>query len=392
MLDRDGSQLLIIGPAMSRFSDTWNADQPVLAVPVPGNHTAADNTVQLRWNDLPGTSAQLITPHETSSVRLPAQLFTRMKPAAALAQLSRTHWHGLDAAPLFLLGRSGSTFTAHTSVRLGEIDGLFVRVPAFAPSSDAQNVTALLDTLLAALKADKEFFNNHQCCYRKFWPSDELEHKLTLDGPIDLHAVTVGLRNLVGTPHLPGTIWDYRDDYQIWDFDNHLYEITGPPHEAGYISFIPDSSGTVIVKRKWFTTNTVRRRESRWRGVRISANADSFDSYARSNVHGDVRFRGVFRRTRLDSTCEFTRTGNVYGFMIDWCRPVGRPSAPHLYQIEVEYLHSRTRDDRAQHAIGRELAAVAEATRAYLDRMGIAHRPGDSKLTYLRSLVSTEHS
>lgn len=209
-------------------------------------------------------------------------------------------------------------------------------------------------------------------------------------GQIDLHAITIGLRNLVGTSHLPGTIWDYRDDYQLWDFNNHMFEIMGPPAEAGYISFIPDSSGTVIIKRKWFTDNAPRRRETRWRGVSIPLALDSFEKYAQSHIDGDIRFVGSFRRTRFDSTCEFTRTGNVYGFMVDWCRPLDRPTAHGLYQVEVEYLHSRTRDHAASHAVGPELAAMRDATAAYLDRAGISHRPGESKLAYLRSLMAME--
>ncbi|HET9253771.1 MAG TPA: hypothetical protein VFO16_01035, partial [Pseudonocardiaceae bacterium] len=204
---------------------------------------------------------------------------------------------------------------------------------------------------------------------------------------IDLHAVAVGLRNLVGTTHLPGTIWDYRDDYQLWDFENHMFGVLGPSSEAGYVSFIPDSCGTVIVKRKWFSHDAFRRREARWRGVRMPINADGFESYVRSHVSGDYRFLGSFRRTRFDSTCEFTRTGNVYGLIVDWCRSLDRLEAPHLYQVEVEYLHSRTLDMTASDAVVTELTTMRNATQAYLDRVGIGHRPGESKLSYMRSLM-----
>lgn len=208
--------------------------------------------------------------------------------------------------------------------------------------------------------------------------------------PVDLHAVTVGLRNLVGSSDLPGTVWDYRDDYQMWDFNNHMFEVLGPPAEVGYVSFIPDSSGTVIVKRKWFTEDSTRRRETRWRGVSVPDGNDGFENYVRSHVSDDFRFLGSFRRTRFDSTCEFTRTGNVYGFMVDWCRPLDRPGAPDLYQVELEYLHSRTLNTSAQFAI-EELIVLVEATRAYLDRAGIPHKyVGESKLTYLRSLTQAE--
>lgn len=390
MLDRDGSQILIIGPAVWRFGDTWSPEQPILAIAVAGGSAVLDNTVQLAWADLVGARAHLITPQHDVPVALPTSLFSRLVPGDVLENLSRQDWSGLSAAPLFLLGRSGATITAHTLVRLGEHDGLFIRVAELAHTDGPIDIMDLLSTVLKIISDDREFFNNHQCCYQKFWPDVEFEHKITMLGPVDLHAVTVGLRNLVGTPHLPGTIWDYRDDYQLWDFNNHLFEVTGPPSEAGYISFIPDSTGTVIVKRKWFTHDSPRRRETRWRGVQIPRTIDSFESYARSHVDGDIRFLGSFRRTRFDSTCEFTRTGNVYGFMVDWCRPLGRPDAPHLYQVEVEYLYSRTRDQAARRAVETELTTVRNAAAAYLDRAGIDHRPGESKLSYLRSLTAME--
>ncbi len=146
----------------------------------------------------------------------------------------------------------------------------------------------------------------------------------------------------------------------------------------------------MIVKRKWFTDNFPRRRETRWRGMSIPITIDSFENYARSHVSGDIRFLGSFRRTRFDSTCEFTRTGNIYGLMVDWCRPLDRPDAPHLYQVEVEYLHSRTRDKAARDVVEAELTTVRNAAAAYLDRVGISHRPGESKLSYMRSLTAME--
>lgn len=390
MLEHYGSQTLIIGPAIWRFGDTWSPEQPILAIAVTGDNAVLDNTVHLAWTDLLGAQTCMITAQHDVPVALTAPVFSRLAPGDALENLSRQHWSGLSAAPLFLLGRSRATITAHTLVRLGEHDGLFIRVAELPHTGGPVDIANVLPTVLKITSDDREFFNNHQCCYQKFWPDMELEHKITMLGPVDLHAVTVGLRNLVDTPHLPGTIWDYRDDYQLWDFNNHLFEITGPPSEAGYISFIPDSSGTVIVKRKWFTRDSLRRRETRWRGVRIPLTVDSFEHYARSHVDGDIQFLGSFRRTRFDSTCEFTRTGNVYGFMVDWCRPLDRPDAPHLYQVEVEYLHSRTRGQAARHAVETELMTVQNAAAAYLDQAGIAHRPGESKLSYLRSLTAME--
>lgn len=389
VLARDGSQILVIGPAVWRFDERWDEDQPILVVDLVDG-PVADNTVLLRWNDLVGARACLISRNHVGAVVLDSPLFCQLVPSRTVEDIARRHWAGLSAAPLFLFGRSGPEIVVHALVRLGEHDGLFIRADTLTHPDNSVDLAILMYAALTSTSRNREFLNNHQCCYQKFWPGEELEHKITMPGPVDLHAVTVGLRNLVGSPYLPGTIWDYRDDYQIWDFNNHMFEVLDPPTEAGYISFIPDSSGTMIVKRKWFTCDSPRRRETRWRGVPIPNSADGFESYVRSHLSGQFRFVGSFRRTRFDSTCEFTRTGNIYGFMVDWCRPLARPETPHLYQIEIEYLHSRTLNTAARCAVGSELAVLGEATRAYLDQVGIAHRPGESKLTYMRSLRLAE--
>lgn len=386
VLERSGAQILALGPAMGRFTEHWNDTWPVLTVDLT-NTTVRDNTILLRWEDLEDAPVSLIGRSGTTPVSVEPLLLSGFIHGRAVEDIARTYWGGLSAAPLFLFGRVDDVLITHALVRLGAHDGLFIQVDQRHHTTGPADIAGLLSAALTATNAHREFVNNHQCCLRKFWPDEELEHKITMRGPVDLHTVVTGLRDLVGGPHLPGTIWEYRDDYQIWDFDNYLYEITAPVEEAGYVSFIPDSAGTVIVKRKWFTHDTFRRRETRWRGVPIANNTTAFADYLRSHIHGDTRYLGSFRRTRLDSSCEFTRTGNVYGFMVDWSRPPDRPEIPGLYQVEVEYLHSRTIHDDAADAVEAELAILSAATRTYLDSAGITHQPGESKLTYLRSLT-----
>ncbi|HEX5404632.1 MAG TPA: hypothetical protein VFX16_20275 [Pseudonocardiaceae bacterium] len=386
MLEREGSQILTVGPAMGRFTPQWNDAWPLVAVDLTGT-TVSDNTILLRWEDLVDAPASLISSTGTAPVPVAPPRLGSLIHGWAVEDTACAQWGGLSAAPLFLFGRRGADLITHALVRLGAQDGLFIRIPQHHHPTGLADLAELLSAALTATNAHREFLNNHQCCLRKFWPDEELEHKITMRGPVDLHAVVTGLRDLVGGPHLPGTIWEYRDDYQIWDFDNYLYEITGPVEEAGYVSFIPDSTGTVIVKRKWFTHDAPRRRETRWRGVPIATSTTSFAGYLRSHVDGDARYRGSFRRTRLDTSCEFTRTGNVYGFMVDWSRPPDRPDIAGLYQVEIEYLHSRTLNDDAADAVDTELATLTAATRTYLDNVGIAHQPGESKLTYLRTLM-----
>ena len=60
---------------------------------------------------------------------------------------------------------------------------------------------------------------------------------------------------------LPGFIPEYGDEFQAWDYLNHLFAIPEPAEERGYVSFIPLSVGGYTIKRKWFDEDATRRGE-----------------------------------------------------------------------------------------------------------------------------------
>lgn len=386
MLERDQSRVLLIGPALWRVGERGDGQQPVLVSELPDGG-ADRNTTLLNWPQDKPVQAMACTGSTADVVALAAPLFRSLNAGPALRRLGRTLWPGQAVAPLFILGRAGDTIILHAQVRLGDRDALFVRAGTTHVAGQRINPPALLSEAISHAERHREFLNNHQCCYTNFWPGDEIEHKITLTAPVDIHDITVDLRNLVGSSQMPDYIWDYRDDYQMWDFDNHMFAITEPVSDAGYISFIPDSAGTVIVKRKWFVRDTVRRRETRWRNVAIPATQTGFDTYLRTQAKVNASYVGSFRRTRFDTTCEATRTGNIYGLMVDWCRPLHDLRNKHLYQVEIEYLHSRTLQSTSADVVDEELRFLIDVVQRYLQRRNIPHvTGGESKLTYMRSL------
>lgn len=386
MLERDQSRVLLIGPALWRVGERWDGRQAVLVSELPDGG-ADRNTTLLNWSQHKVVQVMACTGSTVYAVNLAAPLFCDLHAGPALRRLGRSLWPGQAVAPLFILGRAGDTIVLHAQVRLGDRDALFVRTGTTPIVGQQVNLSALVSEAIRHVERHREFLNNHQCCYTNFWPGDEIEHKITITVPVDIHDIAVDLRNLVGSSHIPDYIWDYRDDYQMWDFDNYMFAIAEPVSDAGYISFIPDSAGTVIVKRKWFVRDTIRRRETRWRNVAIAATQTGFDTYLRTEVKVNASYAGSFRRTRFDTTCEATRTGNIYGLMVDWCRPLGDLRDKHLYQVEIEYLHSRTLESASADAVDEELRFLVGVVQRYLQGRNIPYvTGGESKLTYLRSL------
>ncbi|MFF1308107.1 hypothetical protein [Streptomyces sp. NPDC058307] len=291
-----------------------------------------------------------------------------------------------SAMPLLVVTEHDMYVRFFAQIRTGQRDALFI----WCGSQDAHEATnwgkwlvSIFAAGLQAMEASRSFLNNHGCYYQKFWPDMEIEYKITITPDVDTYDLAVRLRNLVGRGQFSPFMWEYRDDFQQWDFDNHLYEIAEPPAEAGYISFIPDSLGTTVVKRKWFTTDAVVRKETKWLGVRLAGNyADHIEREFR--VLAD--FVGAFRRTRFDVSLESISTGNVYAAMIDRCRFVGQ-NWPDLCQIELEYLHSRTLRSSAADTVFTELQWIKQALRSELDRLGVSYvEKPMSKLTYMKQM------
>jgi hypothetical protein len=317
--------------------------------------------------------------------RLQGFPFLELAPTTELSAIMRP---GSSPAPLFVVAHGNESRALLVQLRNGPEDILFLWAaeqpgkPGYLAPEDVEDC---LSDCIRAAEDNRRFLNNHQYYYRKFWPGDELEHKLTLPPEVDIYGLAVEFRNLIGTAGFSEYVWEYGDVFQQWDFDNHLYEVPGPPAEAGYISFIPDSTGLHVVKRKWFQEDGFRRRESKWLGVDVG---ESFDEYLRTSAKVNARYLGTFRRTRFDISCESKRSGNVHAIMIDRCQ-IRDPPGPDLCQIEIEYLHSRTLRDEAAAAVEKELGYLVGEVSKVLSARRIPFRADSlSKMTYLRELRS----
>ncbi len=294
---------------------------------------------------------------------------------------------GQTPAPLLVTTDAEDAIRSFAQLRTGDQDVLAIWCGQWdgqdRPPDHGERLAQMLSRGLRHIEANRHFLNNFQLYFRRFAPGIEIEHKLTITSAADIYALSLHFRNMVGRDAFSGYTWEYRDDFEQWDFDNHLYEVLSPPEEAGYISLMHHARGTTVVKRKWFTEDAVERRESKWTIVTPTV---SDDEYISQRFGLASRSLGSFRRTRFDISLESAATGNIYAIMIDRCR-FDRDDWPDLRQVEVEYLTSRTLRTSAADALRTELQQIVDATKAELDRLGTAYVESQlSKLTYMRQL------
>ena len=168
----------------------------------------------------------------------------------------------------------------------------------------------------------------------------ELERKYTFHAIPDTWALVTDLHRELYDGEVEGFFPEPHMGFQVFDYENHIFDVTGPPEEAGYISFIPQVDGPVTVKRKWFRENAELRRESLWPNEAIPV--DSFLETARQRVAGNVEKLPAFRRKRFDVNYESLETGHIFGVYFDICATFDDVSEHRFGQVEVEYCRSRT--------------------------------------------------
>ena len=248
-----------------------------------------------------------------------------------------------------------------------------------------------LDAVLAGTSATS-------CCrsatislyFRNHFKGTELEYKYTLDPAPDIWEAGMEVLRALRAGELPGFMPEYREDFQVWYYDNHLFDVLGPESERGYASFIPSYDGKNILKRKWFAEDSFARREELTHGVDVAP--EGFAGHIAEELGLTVRAMPPFRRVRYDVHCESMRTGHVYGIFFDHCRLLDAPDVV-LSQCEVEYLRSRNVLDHEEGEVVAEMDRVDAWVRGFLaDRGWAKERSFYSKRSFLRDVVAAGRS
>jgi len=215
----------------------------------------------------------------------------------------------------------------------------------------------------------------------------EIEVKLGLPAGSSIWSLASRFHQLVHDGRMPGFIPDLGIDLQRWQFSIQMYEVLGPLEERGYISFSPNPTGSFVMQRKVFLHDGIRRQEAPIQTITVPDGdlGRYLDEHYPQLI---VRALPSFHRTRFDINVESSRTGHVFGIVVD---EVNVPThGATLQQVELEYFRSRVHAGCTAETIQPELERLTAEVSSNLTAMGIAHqRYYYSKLSFLRDLVAS---
>ncbi|MEN3584896.1 hypothetical protein AAH978_12185 [Streptomyces sp. ZYX-F-203] len=369
---------------------------PVVLVELgsPVERDFPSNTVVLHWDRLGPLEPTVRTVDGTRrrTARTSGdELFPGMLPGRELRE-AVAEVTGRDTGPLvplFYITADGDRAHVHGQIRFLAEDACFVRITPEAVDTAGVEELAWLPEAVRLHGERFLFLNNHQRYYRKCFGGKELEYKYTLTPPVDSWTLTVELYQSLLNGELPGYIMEYRDEYQAWDYLNHLFEVTGPTEaERGYASFIPTTDGKHLLKRKWYTEDAFDREESHTYGLDLTDDG-GFERYLRDELKVEAVRLPSFRRVRYDVNFESVRTGHVYGIFFDHCSLVEARDVV-LNQCELEYLRSRVAVEPDEAEVLAEMEEIAGRLEAFLRERGLSDQRGFySKRTFLKDAVAS---
>ncbi|WP_280383866.1 hypothetical protein [Nocardia wallacei] len=299
-----------------------------------------------------------------------------------------------DAMPLALLAPDANGWLVYLPIRLGADDCLFHHVDTLDAATRRRYPPppAVLAQALQQLPAYSATVGSHECWYFTQDPDIEYEHKFTLPAETDIYALARDIKTEIGRGELHRYRAEFRNDFELWQFGNHMFDITGPtPADRGYASFIPRLNGGYTIKRKQFEHDGFARTERKLDCPHHMATTADMGAYLTRQLDLDASYLGSFDRIRFDAMLESSETGHIYSLMTDRCTVTGNGAV--LQQLEIEYINSRGNRRECRTEILDELDHLKTWTQRYLNDQNIpASTDYTSKYTFLQNLShATDH-
>ncbi|MEU6357420.1 hypothetical protein ABZ896_50345 [Streptomyces sp. NPDC047072] len=387
-LDSHGTWIVLGGVHLLNGSKPRTDADPVVLVRVdPLEETRPSTTVVVRWAELGTCEADVLTAAGRPLGAITAdgaELFEDGFAGPGLRPLVGSA--GSALVPLcYLSEHPGGGYHVYAQIRAHAEDACFVRTTPEPVGHGRVEQLHWLEPMVTAHQRHELMLGNHHLYFRNHFKGTELEYKYTLDPAPDIWEAGMEVLRALRAGELPGCRPEYREDFQIWYYDNHLFDVLAPESERGYASFIPSTDGRNILKRKWFAEDSFARREELTHGVDLAP--DGYADHLETELGLSVRALPPFRRVRYDVQCESLRTGHVYGIFFDHCRLLDDPEVV-LSQCEVEYLRSRNLVAHEEGEVVAEMDRVDAWVREFLAERGWAkERSFYSKRSFLRDVV-----
>ncbi|WP_055483437.1 hypothetical protein [Sphaerimonospora mesophila] len=384
-----GAWIVLGGIHLLNRTASRRPDEPIVLVRVPPQEVCVPSTtVAVRWDSLGTCRVTALTAEGTPLGR------GRIEGSALLPDaMAGTALRELigDAAapgvvPLCYLAEHPGGYHAYAQIRFYPEDACFVRITGEPVDEGPVEALRWLDPVLAAYETSALRLNNQPSHFRTHFAGTELEYKYNLTPGTDIWAASMELLKALRHGELADCRPEYRNEFQVYCFDNHLFDVTGPDPERGYASFIPRGDGGHVLKRKWYAEDAFARREQLYTDIEVTP--DGFGEYLRSELGLQVRAMPPFRRVRYDIQCESMRTGHVYGIYLDHCSLLATPEVV-LSQCELEYRRSRSLLEHDKDEVLREMQRIDRWLLEHLATSGLAkQRTFYSKLSFLRDMVT----
>jgi hypothetical protein len=218
--------------------------------------------------------------------------------------------------PAFLLWPAGrDSWRPYTLMSCTGDDLLYIRLPGpavrGAPGS-AERQAAWAADLAARHRMHGGQLNNHSCWFRNLLPGLEAEHKFTLSPGTDIWTLAVTTHQHLAAGALDGWICEHGNDggFTQGDYTNHLFAITSPGSERGYIAFMPAIDGLGhMIRRKRYSRDQTLRREDLTHAPELPADPGTLSQVIRDRYGLTPAWGATYRRVRYNVMLESLRSG-----------------------------------------------------------------------------------
>lgn len=288
-----------------------------------------------------------------------------------------------NLTPLYLISQDGNTIYTYTFMlsHIGEL--LFLNTGKNSVSNKGVSIHNISELIRIAVTNNQPYrykLNNYNALYYKVDPDIECEYKLTLPETTDIWKLHKHFIQSLQEGSVPGYTLNALHGIRRWTFENHLFEVTEPEKERGYISFISNPDGTYIIKRKIYSIDQLKRIELRSKNIEIKGSLERYIKEKYPNVK--IRKFPMFLRLFYSFVMDSLDTGNNYAVIIDRNYIEGI-DCEKLVQCEIEYYN--TLKLTPPESFDKELRAVTDIFKQHLVQLNIGVRDDFySKLSYLK--------